>query len=135
MLAGYKESITVDALRNEIPKDKGRFHLYRFKHHHEGEQSKPIVFVYSMPGFSCTVKERMLYSSCKSELLQYLKNESGVEISKTFEISEASELTQEYLVDELHPKKLTDNLKFEKPKGPTSRGPRRVTRPTDSNFE
>lgn len=72
--------------------------------------------------------ERMLYSSVKSELLQYLKGQAGIEISKTFEISEANEITNEYLIDELHPKKLSDGLKFEKPKGPTSRGPRRVIR-------
>lgn len=86
-----------------------------------------------MPGFICTVKERMLYSSCKSELLQYLKTNVGIEVTKTFEVSEAGELTRDYILDEVHPKKATDGKKFEKPKGPTSRGPRRVTKPTPTN--
>ncbi len=119
----------------QIPSDKGRFHLFRFAHCHEGENFKSIIFIYSMPGFSCSVKERMLYSSCKSELLSYLKNQAQIELSKTFEISEPSEISLNYLLDELHPKKLSDNLKFEKPKGPAARGPRRVTRPTTTNDE
>ena len=27
------------------------------------------VFVYSMPGYKCSIKERMLYSTCKGPLL------------------------------------------------------------------
>lgn len=129
LLDRYKETVNVESLVNEIPRDKGRFHLYRFNHIYDNEKFKSIVFIYSMPGFSCSVKERMLYSSCKSELLQYLKTQAQIDISKTFEISDASELNQQYLVEELHPKKANEGLKFEKPKGPTSRGPRRVTRP------
>ena len=83
-----------------------------------------------MPGFNCSVKERMLYSSCKSELLSHLKLNSNLDITKTFEISDPSEISYDILMDELHPKKVNDGLKFEKPKGPSSRGPRRVTRPT-----
>ena len=125
-----KEKVEVGHLSREIPVDKGRFHLYRFNHNFDNEPFNSIVFIYSMPGFSCTVKERMLYSSCKSELLSYLKGQSKIEIAKTFEIGEPSEISEASLLDELHPKKATDGLKFEKPKGPSSRGPRRVTRPT-----
>ena len=129
----FHEKLDVDQLKNEIPNDKGRFHLYRFNHKHENEEFKTILFIYSMPGFICSVKERMLYSSCKSELLQHLKSNVGLDVTKTFEVSEASELTRDYILDEIHPKKATDGLKFEKPKGPTSRGPRRVTKPTTNN--
>jgi twinfilin-like protein len=133
LLDRYKDHLQFDQLRDEIPNDKGRFHLFRFDHQHEGEQFNQIIFIYSMPGFICSVKERMLYSSCKSEFLQYLKANLSIDISKTFEISEPSELTYQALIDELHPKRASDGLKFEKPKGPTSRGPKRVTRPADSS--
>ena len=128
LLAKSFEHLAIEALNEQIPSDKGRFHLYRYDHIHEGDKLISIIFIYSMPGFVCTVKERMLYSSCKSEMISYLKGQAGLEIAKTFETSEPNELTPDYVVNELHPKKLTDNLKFDKPKGPTSRGPRRVTR-------
>lgn len=127
------DQLNAEVLANEMPTDKGRFHLFRFGHQFENQQFKPIVFIYSMPGFNCSVKERMLYSSCKSELLSHLKLNSNLDITKTFEISDPSEISYDILMDELHPKKVNDGLKFEKPKGPSSRGPRRVTRPTTDN--
>lgn len=126
---GAKAECSVDQLMTEIPSDKGRFYLYRFKHVHEEKQFASALFIYSMPGFKCTVKERMLYSSCKSELIAYLKQQANIDIVKTFEISESSEIGEQIFLDELHPKSLTQTQKFSKPKGPTSRGPRRVTRP------
>lgn len=129
------DKLNADMLRNEIPSDKGRFHLYRFHHVFESQQYKSIVFIYSMPGFQCSVKERMLYSSCKSEMLNHLKLNTGLEVNKTFEISDPEEVSFDILMDQLHPKKLSDSLKFEKPKGPNSRGPRRVTKPTTSSTE
>ena len=124
------EHLNADSISNEIPTDKGRFHLFRFNHFFDNEPFKSVIFIYSMPGFQCSVKERMLYSSCKSELLSSLKTNAGLEINKQFEISEPNEISHTIILDELHPKKVTDGLKFEKPKGPQSRGPRRVTRPT-----
>lgn len=133
VLVRSKDQLSVDGLQAEIPRDKGRFHLYRFNHIYSGEKFKSVVFVYSMPGFACSVKERMLYSSCKSELMNYLREKARIDIVKQFEVSEAGELTQAYMVEELHPKKQSDGLKFEKPKGPVARGPRRVTRPANNN--
>jgi twinfilin-like protein len=125
------KELSVDELADQMPVDKGRFHLYRFKHSFNEEKFQSILFIYSMPGFQCSVKERMIYSSTKSEIIQFLKTEIGLDIAKTFEISEKGEISEQYLLDELHPKKLNDGLKFEKPKGPSSRGPRRVTKQND----
>jgi twinfilin-like protein len=126
------ERLTVDGLVREIPVDKARFHIFRYGHVHGGERFRSIVFIYSMPGFSCSVKERMVYSSTKSELLDFLRSAQGgaLDIGKTFEISEPGEISEAVLVEELHPKKAEDTRKFEKPKGPVSRGPKRVTRPS-----
>lgn len=35
-----------------------------------------------MPGYSCNVKERMLYSSCKSRLLEEVERDYHLEIAK-----------------------------------------------------
>ena len=40
------------------------------------------VFIYSMPGYQCPIKERMLYSSCKGPLLQIAEEVIGMEIPK-----------------------------------------------------
>jgi hypothetical protein len=40
------------------------------------------VFIYSMPGYKCSIKERMLYSSCKSRLLDSVEQDFQLEISK-----------------------------------------------------
>jgi hypothetical protein len=73
----------------------------------------------------------MLYSSCKNEFLNFIKsNYSLVEVSKTFEISEANEITEDFLIEELHPKQAVSAKKFDKPKLAT-KGPRRITRGND----
>ncbi len=91
-------------LAAQIPLDKGRFHIYRFGHVFEDLPYKSLVFIYSMAGFNASVKERMMYSSCKSELISYLKTQHICPI-KTLEISDPTDLTPEFLVQELHPKK------------------------------
>lgn len=35
-----------------------------------------------MPGYSCTIKERMLYSSCKAPLIDYIENSIGLKFEK-----------------------------------------------------
>lgn len=98
------DKLDVNSLSKEIPLDKGRFHLYRFAHIYEDLPYKSLIFIYSMPGFICTVKERMMYSSCKSELVSYLKSQNICPI-KTLETSEPADITKEFLVEEIHPKK------------------------------
>lgn len=54
--------------------------------HAPGQHHKPCsllaVFIYSMPGYKCSIKERMLYSSCKSRLLDTVEQEFCLEIAK-----------------------------------------------------
>ena len=35
-----------------------------------------------MPGYNCSIKERMLYSSCKASLVDRLESQLGLEITK-----------------------------------------------------
>ncbi|CAM4733680.1 unnamed protein product [Leuciscus chuanchicus] len=41
-----------------------------------------IMFIYSMPGYSCGIRERMLYSSCKNPLLEMVENTLQMEVEK-----------------------------------------------------
>ena len=79
-----------------------------------------------MPGYNCSIKERMLNSSCKNSVVEVLEQE-GIDITKKIEVDDAKELTEAFLQDELHPKKSLNKAKFARPP-PPSRGQRRMTK-------
>lgn len=120
------ESTPVKNLARKVPMDHARYHLFRFPHHYEGDLFTSVVFIYSMPGYSCSVKERMLYSSCKNPLLDAVENKIGIEVAKKIETDDPAELTEDFLVDQIHPKLNIYKQKFAKPKGPGNRGARRL---------
>jgi len=120
------ETTSVNQLGSKIPEDHGRYHLFRFNHSHEGDYLESIVFIYSMPGYACSIRERMLYSSVKGPMTDLIENNLRIAIEKKIEIDSGNELTEEYLMDELHPKKNLFQPKFQKPKGPPNRGARRM---------
>lgn len=41
-----------------------------------------LVFIYTCPGYSCPVKERMLYSSCKGPVTDVCEQQFGITIDK-----------------------------------------------------
>ncbi|XP_052779679.1 twinfilin-1-like [Mya arenaria] len=119
-------NVSTAQLPGKIPTDGARYHLFTFKHTHEGDFLNSKVFIYSMPGYKCPIKERMLYSSCKGPFVSQLEQQLQLPLEKKLEIDDAEELTEEFLYDELHPKKNIATMKFEKPKGPQKRGPRKL---------
>uniref|UniRef100_A0A6B2EES5 Twinfilin n=1 Tax=Phlebotomus kandelakii TaxID=1109342 RepID=A0A6B2EES5_9DIPT len=121
-------NIDVGGLQQMMPKDEARYHLFLYKHTHEGDYQESFVFIYSMPGYSCSVKDRMMYSTCLRPFV-YAIADQGVEIVKKLEVDATDEITEEYLQDELHPKKILHRPIFDKPPGPKNRGAKRVTRP------
>ncbi|KAL4708403.1 hypothetical protein ACJJTC_019639 [Scirpophaga incertulas] len=119
--------ISLTELPAQVPADQARYHLYIFPHTHEGDYMESIVFIYSMPGYSCSIKERMMYSSCKGQFLDIIEK-IGVEVAKRLEIDDGKELTEEFLYDEIHPKRNLHRPAFAKPKGPPNRGAKRITK-------
>uniref|UniRef100_G5E797 Twinfilin actin binding protein 2 n=1 Tax=Loxodonta africana TaxID=9785 RepID=G5E797_LOXAF len=117
-----------------VPRDVARYHFFLYKHTHEGDPLESVVFIYSMPGYKCSIKERMLYSSCKSRLLDSVEQDFQLEISKKMEIGDGAELTAEFLYDEVHPKQHAFKQAFAKPKGPGGkRGHKRLIRGPGEN--
>ncbi|XP_070828005.1 twinfilin-1-like [Chaetodon trifascialis] len=113
-----------------IPKDTARYHFFLYKHSHEGDYLESTVFIYSMPGYKCSIRERMLYSSCKNPLVDMVENNLQIEIEKKLEIDNGDELTSDFLYEEVHPKQHAHKQAFAKPKGPAGKkGGRRITRP------
>lgn len=131
VLADTKEDIAANDLSGRVPGDRGRYIFYLFKHTFEGDYLESVVFVYSMPGYKCPIKERMLYSTCKGPLLDVATGSNvGLEIARKIETSDPSELNEEFLQDQLHPRKDLIRQKFAKPPKPSgSRGPRRIHNP------
>ncbi|KAL4225804.1 Twinfilin-1 [Mactra antiquata] len=125
--------VTTKDLPSKVPTESARYHLFAFKHTHEGDFLNSKVFIYSMPGYKCPIKERMLYSSCKGPFISSLEQTLQINFEKKVEIDDANELTEEYLYDEIHPKKNIATMKFEKPKGPARKGPRKLLKNTDQS--
>ncbi|KAI5645177.1 cofilin/tropomyosin-type actin-binding protein domain-containing protein [Phthorimaea operculella] len=121
-------NITLPELPKQVPTDEARYHLYIFTHTHEGDHMESIVFIYSMPGYNCSIKERMMYSSCKGTFLEIIEK-MGVVVEKRLEIDDGKELTEQFLYDEIHPKRNLHRPAFAKPKGPPNRGAKRITKP------
>jgi len=116
------------SLPAKVPEGEGRYHLFKFKHTHEGDYQETAVFIYSMPGYSVPIKERMMYSSCKNAVVEILASR-GIEIGKSVEVDGGSELTEQYLQEEVHPVKSLNKPKFAKPQGPSrAQGARRITK-------
>ncbi|XP_048865134.1 twinfilin-1-like [Brienomyrus brachyistius] len=90
-------------LPKRIPKDSARYHFFLYKHSHAGSYLESTVFIYSMPGYKCSVRERMLYSSCKSPLLNTVEKNLHIQIAKKLEVSTGDELTGDFLYEALHP--------------------------------
>ena len=105
------------------------------------------VFLYSVPGHGSRIKQRMVYASCKESFIDTIEKKFGISIEKKVrikvdydfsirfisfqvEISDARDLTDEHFVNELHPEVLTNAAKtsFTKPKGPATRGARRLVK-------
>merc|ERR1712241_14743 len=120
------KSCDIQSLPSRVPEDVPRYHVFRFDHTHEGDFLKSTTFIYTMPGYNCSIKERMLYSSCKNSVVEILEQE-GIEIVKKIEVDDAKELTEAFLQDDLHPKKSLNKAKFARPK-PPSRGAKRLTK-------
>lgn len=74
-------NVEIEKLPKEVPDDEARYHVYLFKHTHEGDFLESYIFIYSMPGYKCPIKERMMYSSCKALFVEKIQ-ELGLHIEK-----------------------------------------------------
>lgn len=113
--------VSADSLPTVIPESSPRYHFYRFEHTHEGDYQEAIIFIYSCPGFKSSIKERMLYSSCKEPLIAGIEEDLGIKVTKKVEIDSGSELSEQFLLTEVHPPTHAYKPKFMKPQPPGGR--------------
>ncbi|XP_041128893.1 twinfilin-2-like [Polyodon spathula] len=132
----HTKATELGELPRRIPTDTPRYHFFLYKHSHEGDYLESVVFIYSMPGYKCSIKERMLYSSCKSRLLDEVEQDFQLEIAKKMEIDNGDELSADLLYEEVHPKQQAFKQAFAKPKGPAGkRGMKRIIKGAGENGE
>eukprot|EP00999_Lentomonas_sp_LEN2_P002955 NODE_813_length_1175_cov_75.741412_g772_i0.p1 GENE.NODE_813_length_1175_cov_75.741412_g772_i0~~NODE_813_length_1175_cov_75.741412_g772_i0.p1 ORF type:complete len:365 (-),score=84.76 NODE_813_length_1175_cov_75.741412_g772_i0:79-1095(-) len=119
-----EKSTTIEAsqLASLAPPDHPRYHFFVFHHAHEGNTLDSLIFIYSCP-MSSQVKERMLYSSCKASVIAETEG-LGLTIEKNAEVSDADEMTEQFVYDELHPKVFDQKKQFKKPMKPGRTGSR-----------
>lgn len=102
-----------------ISTSEPRFTFYRYTHEYGGNQSSPLLFMYTCPTTEGrrAIKDRMLYPLMKRAVLEVAKSECGLEIEKKFEVEEPSEITEDSVLEELHPK-VEVRKGFSRPKRP-----------------
>ncbi|KAF9433249.1 Twinfilin-1 [Entomortierella beljakovae] len=98
-----ESKITARELVKNIDENSPRFTFFAFEHTHNGKSHDSLVFMYTCPSKS-KIRERMLYSSCRAGVLQAAKDEASLNVEKKLETTDVSELTEEFVLEELHPK-------------------------------
>lgn len=113
-----------------VSTERAAYLIYKYAHRHNDEDTVSTFFIYSMPGYSISVKERMLYSSCKGPLIDTLESVYNIQIDRKVECDTNDELTEDFLYNEVHPVVNETRRAFSKPKAPGRKGPsRRPRRP------
>ncbi|CEF59376.1 Twinfilin [Strongyloides ratti] len=121
-----KDKLDVSQLQSAIPKKQPRYSFYRY--HNKADDSDKVFFIYSLPpSAEVSVKERMLYSSCKLSFLDNVKNECNIDVSKKIEVDSKDKLDDATLSSYFAPEEPIKKQNFIKP-APPSKTPRRLIR-------
>ncbi|CUA74933.1 Twinfilin [Dictyostelium discoideum] [Rhizoctonia solani] len=120
------KDVSLDDVPGALPASEPAYALYSWAH--EEGASPHIVFTYTCPS-SSPVKHRMLYSSGVASLVNDVKAQLGITVSKRLESSDPAELDLAWLRNELaspgsgNATPTTEDVKkpFAKPRGPARR--------------
>ncbi|KHJ97893.1 Cofilin/tropomyosin-type actin-binding protein [Oesophagostomum dentatum] len=127
-LEGTEEKLPASQLASKIPRDKPRYTFYRLDHSNDGRPQSSTFFIYSLPSSGSSIKERMLYSSCKSPFLETATKHLGIEISKKMEVDSKDDLSEKALMEALYPVPQESPKLFARPAPPRGAGARRITK-------
>lgn len=109
---------SIGELAKAISATEPRFTLYRYTHTHDGAEQSPLLFFYTCPvSAGKSIKYRMMYPLMKRAVVTIAEKEAGLEIAKRFEVEETSEVTEQLVMDDLHPK-VVARQGFSRPKRP-----------------
>ena len=93
--------------------------MFRFTHTHNGAEQSPVLFFYTCPSTSASksIKQRMMYPLMKRAVLTVAEQEAGLALDKKFEVEDPSEITEQGVMEDLHPK-TTARQGFARPRRP-----------------
>ncbi|KAK5577048.1 hypothetical protein RB653_001985 [Dictyostelium firmibasis] len=118
-------NIDIEAISSKISSTEPSFHFFRYSHEHEGENLESIIYIYSCPDGSngtksAPVRKRMLFSSSKANVEQLVTGHN-VKIDLKLEVNSPNEISEESIINELHPPKVEEKKAFSKPSRPGAR--------------
>ncbi|KAK3904184.1 hypothetical protein C8A05DRAFT_32029 [Staphylotrichum tortipilum] len=110
---------SIPDLVQTISATEPRFTFFRFTHTHAEAESSPLLFFYTCPSSFSTkaIKFRMMYPLMKRAVLTVAEKEAGLQPQKKFEVEDTSEITEQLVMDELHPH-VEVKKAFNRPKRP-----------------
>ncbi|KAJ0109673.1 cofilin tropomyosin-type actin-binding protein [Diaporthe amygdali] len=110
---------SITDLVSGISTTEPRFTFFRYEHEYGGYKGAPLLFFYTCPVTPGrrAIKDRMLYPLMKRAVLEMASGECGLEVEKKFEVEEPSEITEDVVISELHPK-VEARKGFSRPKRP-----------------
>ncbi|KAG0027370.1 Twinfilin-2 [Podila clonocystis] len=123
-----ESKITANQVNKNIDGDAPRFTFFAYEHTHSGTEHDTLVFMYTCPSKS-KIRERMLYSSCRAGVLEAAKEEAGLTVDKKLETTDVEDLTEDYLLEELHPKSHAVNSPYSNSGAGAGRGFSKPARP------
>ncbi|KAH7188229.1 uncharacterized protein B0J16DRAFT_336681 [Fusarium flagelliforme] len=106
-------------LTKAISSTEPRFTFYRYTHTHDGSESSPVLFFYTCPATpgNKSIKFRMMYPLMKRSVLEVAESQAGLRLEKKFEVEDPSEITEQSVLEDLHPKAAA-RQGFSRPKRP-----------------
>ncbi|KFD48807.1 hypothetical protein M514_10291 [Trichuris suis] len=120
--------VPCDQVKMHIPTNRPRYHFYALRR--DAANASPIVlviFFYTLPSEGSSIKERMLYSTCKGPFLETVEDVVGIRIQRKVEVDSKETIDEKFFLDLFAPSSAKDSAKFLKPKGPIrQRGQRRL---------
>jgi len=119
IILDHSGKLDINGLAQKMDGAEPRFHFFAYNHDFEGSQVTSNVYIYSCPDGSkgtksAPVRMRMLYSSSKANVGDVLSSVGG-KIDGKLEVNTSEDITEDGLLNMLHPPKEEKKSSFSKP--------------------
>ncbi|KAI9494813.1 hypothetical protein BDB00DRAFT_817177 [Zychaea mexicana] len=88
--------VSINAVHSTVSANAPRFTFYALT----CDGNEAVLFIYTCPS-SSKIRERMVYSTSKANVITNAETEIGLQVTKKLETSDPSDLTEDYLLEEV----------------------------------
>ncbi|KAJ3326083.1 Twinfilin-1 [Blyttiomyces sp. JEL0837] len=125
------DTVDLNGLQSIVPEGMPCYICFAYNHTFEGQPEEPVLFFYICPQ-GVKVKARMMFSSSKNAVVQFIEEAAGIPLLKKIELESTAEIDKPFLTDYLHPvaagtPPAQSKASFARPTKP-GRGPQRITK-------